>query len=124
MRIFLDPDLLKWLSNVLSLDPGSFSYTLNSLGKCEIRTESLLQDLSMGLVLGDVLKTIKQLNRGVLGQPGTKENTEKLELLKKTKSSGARAYNWNILFEQLQSLLDFKVEKGNANFTQTLETYY
>ena len=115
MRIFVEPDLLKWLANVLSLDPGTISYSLNSSGKCEVRTESLIEDMGLGLVLGEVLKVVKNLNRGVVGETGGKETVDKFDLLKKVKSAGARAYNWNILFEQLQSLLDMKIEKGRLS---------
>ena len=125
MRVFLDPDILKWLVNVLALDASAYAYSLNSTGKCEVRDENLIQDISLGLVLADVLKTLKTLNSGLMGPilgtgatgvggagAATKDTSTKLELLKKVKTAGAKAYNWNILFEQLQTLLDLKIDKG------------
>jgi hypothetical protein len=117
MRVFVEPDLLKWLSNLLCLDSSQFTYTLNAAGKCEIRSEALIEEISMGITLGDVLKTIKELNRGVLSNSQQKDNTQKLELLKKIRSSGARAYNWSILFDQMQEILDIKAEKGTFAIT-------
>lgn len=112
MRVFVEPDILKWMSNLLGLDSSQFSYTLNATGKCEVRSEALIEDISLGITLGDVLKTIKELNRGILVSSSQKDNSQKLELLKKVRSSGAKAYNWSILFDQLQEILDIKIEKG------------
>lgn len=113
MRVFVDADILKWLSNLLHLDSSKFNFALTDTGKCEIRDEDLIDDISLGLVASEVLKVIKELNRGMLGDSTSKDTSHKLELLKKIKSSGAKSYNWNILFEQLQSMIDIKVEKGS-----------
>ena len=113
MRVFLDPDVLKWLSNLLCLDSSQFTYSLNAAGKCEVRDEGLIEDISMGITLGDVLKIIKELNRGILSSVQQKDNSQKLELLKKVRSSGARTYNWTILLDQLTDMLDLKTEKGS-----------
>lgn len=109
MRVFLEPEVLKWLANVLGIEPSTINYTLNNSGKCEVRAEDLIEEIGLGLTMGEVIKSLRSLNRGVLGDL---KDTTKLDLLKKTKSGGARAYNWNILFEQLQTLLDLKVDKG------------
>ncbi len=111
MRVFVDLDVLKWLANLLCLEQSDFSYSLNSSGRCEVRSQQVIEDLSLGVALGQVLKAVKGLNPGVVGTGG--DAVEKLDLLKKVRSGGAKVYNWNILFEQLQKFLDLKVEKGS-----------
>lgn len=121
MRVFVDADILKWLSNLLHIDSSKFNFALNDAGKCEVRSEDLIEDIGLGLVAGEVLKAVKELNRGIIGDAGSKDTSHKLDLLKHVKSSGAKAYNWNIVFEQLQSMIDIKVEKGNSVVTQKPE---
>lgn len=108
----MEADVLKWLTNLLCLDTAQVAYSLNAVGKCEVRGQDLIEDISMGLVLADALKAIKELNRGVLGGQQQKDTSQKLDLLKKVRTAGARTYNWTILFDQLQNLLDMKTEKG------------
>lgn len=119
MRVFLEPEVLKWLANVLCIDSSTINYTLNNSGKCEIRAEDLIEEIGLGITMGEVIKSLRSLNRGVLGDL---KDSAKLDLLKKTKSGGARAYNWNILFEQLQTLLDLKVDKGMITINQKQKT--
>lgn len=117
MRVFLDLDVLKWLAQLLGLEQSEFVYTLNNNGRCEVRSQQVIEDLGLGVALGQVLKAIKGLNPGVVG--AGREAVEKLDLLKKVRSGGAKVYNWNILFEQLQKFLDLKVEKGKPASPET-----
>ena len=113
MRIFIDLDVLKWLSNVLSIDQNEFVYTLNNNGKCEVRSNHIIEDISMGITMGLVLKSIKGLNPGILvSKDNNSSSNDRLDLLKKIRSGGAKLYNWNILFDQLDKYMSIKIDKG------------